>query len=725
MSLTQILKRFGQITLLATLPFVYGCGGGGGGGSSPLAPTISNSVRSIKGTALLQQVNPSVKSNLDNVVAQALPVPSAKIYNFLDSSNITNSDATGNFTYTFDLNTHNQFESLSPNNTTNNNISIIVESTFNNQQFSSYRIVSVPSIEQVNIGNVELKKPGTYNVSVISDGNTNQNATDTKVWFLDPASNEPILYSFTNNGLATVNIPQGSYKVVAVRGSGDTVFKSLIINDSNLNVTDKLYFKNDPATVPVDTTVHDVTAPDTTVSATVNGNNVLITPGSLDSDVSHYNVVVDNGTLVTVNFGATYTASGLVDGVHNIFASAVDNSGNVDLSSATAQVTIDTLAPVISDVSLSDGYRTNVPTQIITYKSDGVDKSKTVNLVEGANPIDLVESDSFGNVTTKTINLILDTIGPTVDNFNPASGLVTKDGSIPVTYDLDGIVQTVNYNLVEGVNNFSVIHQDDLGNQTQINLEYIRDTIAPTIDDFVVVNPEYEPDWEFREDLSKIKTNRLRVQRFPITKGSKYHLIKDSSYDFSVDANDANNIVSYVVDWNGDGTYDETLSSKDFNHSFSEYASQTIIVKAIDDAGNESLSFSKKIIVGMNEQDGVARIEYRVKNYFYGNNFPNGALDVYFDGEESNFDVQVDVKANDDASIEYLTKENGLASDNSGLENSVNGMTEQEISNSITYYMGDVIQGNHCMPIPISTPQDIDSLVNYFGNWNASLGYYP
>lgn len=158
-------------------------------------------------------------------------------------------------------------------------------------------------------------------------------------------------------------------------------------------------------------------------------------------DANTISIAVDGGGAITGNITKTpisggyecsYTHSAaLGDGSHTVVFNAKDNDGNIaDQKSIT--ITVDTVAPVLTITSPTEGAITNTATitvsgitndatsspvtltvngEPVTLNSDGT-FSTSVTLVNGNNTITVIATDAAGKITTVTRHVKLDTGAP-------------------------------------------------------------------------------------------------------------------------------------------------------------------------------------------------------------------------------------------------------------------------------------------------------------------------
>lgn len=155
---------------------------------------------------------------------------------------------------------------------------------------------------------------------------------------------------------------------------------------------------------------------------------------------------------------ATYHATGLTDGENTITFQVTDNDGNVSdlatttfiVSTAAPSLNVDTpteglitnsnkltvtgsTAPGSSAVTIADVKVNNVSVEL---SGDGNTKSFSheITLVEGANTITVVSTDSIGKATTVTRHVTLDTKAPVITDVHAETVTVNAGGQVKITF---------------------------------------------------------------------------------------------------------------------------------------------------------------------------------------------------------------------------------------------------------------------------------------------------
>ncbi len=214
---------------------------------------------------------------------------------------------------------------------------------------------------------------------------------------------------------------------------------------------------------------------------------------------------INGGTSWTTSFTAT-------QGANTVQVRQTDVAGNVS-SVTPLTFTLDTVATapgvaLTSDtgVSNSDGV-TQIGTLTVTgtednalveYSIDGTTWTNSFTAVQGANSVQVRQTDVAGNVSSATtLSFTLDTVAPTAlsvaltsDTGNSNSDLVTQVGTLAIAsaeanalveYSIDGTTWTNSFTAAQGVNTVQVRQTDVAGNVSLATpLTFTLDTVAPT-----------------------------------------------------------------------------------------------------------------------------------------------------------------------------------------------------------------------------------------------------
>jgi hypothetical protein len=216
------------------------------------------------------------------------------------------------------------------------------------------------------------------------------------------------------------------------------------------------------------------------------------------------------GTNVTVVNRTFVVPVSLVEGRNTILLQAEDAAGNT--AERTVVVWADTIDPVVTIDSVSDGEWVNTTRVLIagtvsepvTSVSIGLFVvpvaggvfSATLPLLDGVHTITVRAVDLAGNVGTATVDVLVDTVAPTVGFLGLPEELIVSNsrlnvrGSVsePSTLFVNGAQVELTGNsfdtrvdLEEGVNLLTVLAVDLAGNQRLIERVVTMDTQAPEI----------------------------------------------------------------------------------------------------------------------------------------------------------------------------------------------------------------------------------------------------
>ncbi|MBJ7458802.1 MAG: hypothetical protein JHD02_06430 [Thermoleophilaceae bacterium] len=137
---------------------------------------------------------------------------------------------------------------------------------------------------------------------------------------------------------------------------------------------------------------------------------------------------------------SAFEVTGLSDGAHSFCVYATNSGGVIDISPDCRTWTVDTIPPAIGPLSLSQSNSPGPAT--LTYTASDNDGSapsctppsgSTVTLVAGANTINVTCQDALGNVSTRTLQIVI-TLPPfSVSITGGPSGLIT-DPAVSFSY---------------------------------------------------------------------------------------------------------------------------------------------------------------------------------------------------------------------------------------------------------------------------------------------------
>jgi RHS repeat-associated protein len=308
--------------------------------------------------------------------------------------------------------------------------------------------------------------------------------------------------TLTINGQAVTVNPDNSYSFAVTLSEGQNTFTIDAI-DAATNVGSASLTLNLDTVAPVAT----ITTP---ADGLLTNNPIQLVTGSVSEAAS----LTINGQVVSLNPDNSFSFGPITlnEGANTITAIATDVASNN--STTTVNVSLDTIAPVISVTSPVDGTLTNqnqitvvgslselgnlnINGQAVSVNSDG-SFSTTVSLVEGANTITLTASDTATNASQTQLTVTSDTIAPVINVTTPVNGsstnqtaqLVTGSLSEAATLLINGQAVTVNpdlsfsfgpITLVEGINSINISATDAATNNSALNISVTLDTVAPVL----------------------------------------------------------------------------------------------------------------------------------------------------------------------------------------------------------------------------------------------------
>ncbi|MBI4747446.1 MAG: hypothetical protein HY774_03115 [Acidobacteria bacterium] len=269
----------------------------------------------------------------------------------------------------------------------------------------------------------------------------------------------------------------------------------------------------------------DTTAPVLTITSPPDGavtTETQLTITGTVTDATATTVTVNN-VAATRNSNEFSAVVSLVEGQNTFVIRAQDAAGNQieTTRTVTLQVPQDTTPPVITLTEPAEGLITNaspvtvsgtvtdVSAVTVTVNSQpatlsGTQFTASVTLTEGSNIITVSATDAFGNTSTASRSVVLDTTAPVLTITSPEDGATTTEAQITVTgtvtdattisVTVNDIAATVTGNeflavvpLTEGPNTLLVRSIDEAANQTEISIAVQRQPAIPF--SLIVENP--------------------------------------------------------------------------------------------------------------------------------------------------------------------------------------------------------------------------------------------
>ena len=300
-------------------------------------------------------------------------------------------------------------------------------------------------------------------------------------------------------------------------GEGNTLKVEAFVTDANGN-------QGESAT---DSAVIDTTAPVVTVNPLETNDGTPVLTGTIDDPEAEITVTVNGNDYTAVNNGdGTWTLEVpdlIPDGIYDVTVTATDTLGNEGVDDTTDELTIDTIAPVVTVNPLKTNDNTPVltgtiddPEAIISVTVNGIDYTAVNNgdgtwtlqitdvIPEGIYNVTATATDALGNenVDDTANELELDNVVPVV-TVNP---LETNDGTPVLTGTIDDpqavisvTINGIDYTAVnngdgtwsleipdvipDGIYDISVTAIDELGNEgtDETTDELEIDTTAPVV----------------------------------------------------------------------------------------------------------------------------------------------------------------------------------------------------------------------------------------------------
>jgi hypothetical protein len=388
--------------------------------------------------------------------------------------------------------------------------------------------------------------------------------------------------------------PSANYRVADVQVDGSSVgaVAGYTFNNVMANHTISATFDNSDTTPPTGSvTINSGATCTNTTSVTINLS------ASDPSGVSH--MCISNTQSCSTWESYTSSKSWTLppgDGTKTVYVWYQDTVGNADTVPYSASITLDTMAPVLTVSTLSDGSWTNnellnvagevmdeigiqqltVNGAVIMVNSDG-SFSYPIQLLDGPNTISVIATDLAGNQVSDTRTINLDEDAPIITITSPADNVKTKQSPIDVTGTVDD--QSTVAVKVNGANPVSAVMNGNTFSLAIIPV-YGINTIEVTATDLAgntstakrtVTFDDQNPSLSVTDPPEDVKTNEADM----IIKGKAGDDLTAVTVTVTMD----NNIYTPVLTG---GQFEQPVT-------FTDEKTYQIYVKAVDEAGNEAV----------------------------------------------------------------------------------------------------------------------------------------
>jgi hypothetical protein len=230
---------------------------------------------------------------------------------------------------------------------------------------------------------------------------------------------------------------------------------------------------------------------------------VIIRPGH-DTLVNTPMILVEYNVDGQAGFAKEFE---LTEGLNELIVDSTDPSGN--RGSDTVGVTLDSQAPVIVITSPSNGARVISSPIVVQYTADGGSElTRTFNLVEGANSLEVDSTDAAGNRGYAKVEIILDSQGPELAIISPTAGstsgsllvhfkaaykdtlsgidpstlhLFLDNAEVTASVRMEGDSAKGDFSLPEGNHTFRLTLADYIGNISTVQSTIVLDLPTPAL----------------------------------------------------------------------------------------------------------------------------------------------------------------------------------------------------------------------------------------------------
>lgn len=270
--------------------------------------------------------------------------------------------------------------------------------------------------------------------------------------------------------------------------------------------------------VMVDTTPPEIDIVSPQEGANINSTEVFVDWIITDALPVSVNISTDGSTWLDADTPDNHTFTGLGEGPHVLWVRAIDEAGNVNVTSVT--VVVDLTAPLLNITSPADGSLNNTGTVVVNWtvvednewtaevSVDGgawTDIGKILGyeftgLAEGERNLSVRVTDTAGNFNQSSVDVMVDTSEPELDITSPTDGFYTNASTVLVEWTVDDATDVTvgisydgttwsladtavghTFDLVEGANVLWVRAVDALGHENVTSITVNMDTVAPQL----------------------------------------------------------------------------------------------------------------------------------------------------------------------------------------------------------------------------------------------------
>jgi hypothetical protein len=380
----------------------------------------------------------------------------------------------------------------------------------------------------------------TVSIDSPADGYISSSASIAIAW---TASSDTETTEYRLDGGSWVEVT-GSSVTLSSLSDGSHTFEVSVTDGAGLSVTDSIGFVVDTGDPVV-----AISSPED--GAELSGTEVVVewTASDAGSGVAMVEVRLDSGAWVEVT-GPSETFAGLSEGLHTVVVRATDEAGNT----ATAEVafTVDATDPIVSISSPDDGASIASGSIDVEYSATDLGSGietvqrrvdggawaavsggsfELTGLADGSHTIEVMATDGAGNQATASIDVVVDTVAPTVVITSPAADALYAEDSVAVVWtaadtgsgiasvevSTDGVswieVTAGTYDftgLEDGSWTLHVRVTDNAGNVAQASVSVMVDTTGPELsvvspdDDETLEEADLTVSWDVSDALSGV-----------------------------------------------------------------------------------------------------------------------------------------------------------------------------------------------------------------------------
>ncbi len=233
-------------------------------------------------------------------------------------------------------------------------------------------------------------------------------------------------------------------------GNGNHQIKVIAYDKAGYFAEDSiyLYVDNDNPSI-------QITSPQDGSILNIDTVNITWTGSDANSGIDHYEIRIDSSSWKDVGTATSYQFTGLNDGSHTVDVKAVDKAGNemidsvsfvVDTGAPTVEITSPTTGSIYNTSDISVSWSGSDTTSGIDHYEIKLDSNSWINvgtnttytfsnLPDGNHQIGVKAVDKAGNTAIDSVNIIVDETPPTLEIISPKNGTTLSNQTVTIKWN--------------------------------------------------------------------------------------------------------------------------------------------------------------------------------------------------------------------------------------------------------------------------------------------------